>query len=1574
MSEKAKRRSWTASEKLRIVVAGLDGSVETSELCRREGINPTQYYLWKKQLMGSAAKVFDTGAEKPSAQQQRLETDAASLADVQGWLGKIDVSGRFTDLVEDKAVDGHTADDAQSLASDRLAGIALREATKQDALADRGSALSVYRAIDAALSDLTSAKQTVESADDRAAVEQQARQLGNAALLLAGKLDKDASSPDAELAAAAQSLQTHLLGTTHSYFTVFTGMGRNQVVGERETGVERYKLGAVETPEYWANPSLRLELGGQAAFVETSLPLGLSSGVGLMAASTSYGTLLGDAFVSNHTPGNAYSAPGTGFEHTLMAVNGGTVQEAYLQFDLSGQVGKRVSVAELELQTIAAVGAPGAIVLTAHRDLFGITSAAGFDEEALTWNNRASIFGGVSGTYDENFSDPLATWQPAGGVAGYDVSEAVVRATMAGDSNLNGVIDIEGWRGDLEAFYLAVHDWETYVEVYGPLASSETDLLYANDINWDGVVDGDDWDWMRQRLGLRLGDVTLDDTTNASDLSRWSANNGTTTAFGYGGYAAGDGNFDGYIDAADYSVIVNNYGTSSGLDPLSPSVTFRIAAEASGYAEFASSEHTWAAAPELVVTHIADVEVTDFSTRGTELMLRYSVWNEAFTGLSAKIYREINGDLEANPAMTVSLSSLGVGKHTKLFTAALDDATYSETDYRLVVVLEGTTASIAETDLSDNTGHFAGGVFVNVYGGVSTVHAHGSEDADAISITNEGIEIAGELATVYRFGTGSGPTFVDDDSLANGLTHSADHSGGSYAATAGFANPNTNFASTWGNDRDIAYESSNTQAQLATWTFPDLAPGVYQLSAVWQGHSNRASDATYRIFDDADLVQVHHNGQKEHSSWTGDGAIVHFESHSGVSPVTNVGFKNLGAPVAITSGTLRVELPNALVGQVVADAIRLERIDVVDPLTSGGIVIRGHGGDDDIIAATDVAFSLLVFGGDGDDILEGGAAPGVLFGGDGDDTLIGGDGDDELYGGSGFDIYDGGLGIDIADDPDISDIDTDGISNTDEALLGTDATDPDTDGDGLTDGWEVEHSVNGSLDPLDPDSDNDVLPDGDEDPDGDGATNEEEQIGGTDPNDPNSTPSTDPLAWRTYGEASIVDGVLTVGQAGRLENSGAQPAGYHGATYVLGPADSYTFTFDFSLFTWDSYNENLGNNHTGYWDSFSISVTNLPYDTLALADDPLSFPFVWGGSSYADGDEEENTQSSVELTFPGNGQTRMYLNVVLDTANPPDTDSLFPSWGEFVLPPIPVLDIRTDSENDVDIDDDDDAVEDSEAKRIFVNNDDDNKNGIPDSSNDDLKQMYTDAGEVDNDFAELQLKFMGKGDPRFAGYQLVLTASAGLKLWQDDVKTPIMELNNPPAELLPKRSYSWTLDENGDANFPKAPHAEGIAVGDQTVTWELLPPGGGEPLLSDTVKISVEGLVYPFVDQVVAPEEGEHEWQDLNTSSWEGLNVADAWWMEKALIHYIMEPGNKGKLATIHPNEGTIAYPYPGDVSGNDSTSKESYSDGFRLEFAFEFDRSRGVGPNGYVAADLDGDGPNPVTDKLSFVANSGPC
>jgi len=75
MSGRRKRRSWKAQEKLRIVLAGMDGSIEVSELCRREGINPTQYYGWKKQLLSSASQVFADERKKKSSTDERLATE-----------------------------------------------------------------------------------------------------------------------------------------------------------------------------------------------------------------------------------------------------------------------------------------------------------------------------------------------------------------------------------------------------------------------------------------------------------------------------------------------------------------------------------------------------------------------------------------------------------------------------------------------------------------------------------------------------------------------------------------------------------------------------------------------------------------------------------------------------------------------------------------------------------------------------------------------------------------------------------------------------------------------------------------------------------------------------------------------------------------------------------------------------------------------------------------------------------------------------------------------------------------------------------------------------------------------------------------------------------------------------------------------------------------------------------------------------------------------------------------------------------------------------------------------------------
>ena len=81
MSEK-KRRRWTASEKLRIVLTCMQPGVEVSEACRREGINPTMYYAWKKKLLSSAGEVFAEKPRKRDRDRERMERELGRMKDV----------------------------------------------------------------------------------------------------------------------------------------------------------------------------------------------------------------------------------------------------------------------------------------------------------------------------------------------------------------------------------------------------------------------------------------------------------------------------------------------------------------------------------------------------------------------------------------------------------------------------------------------------------------------------------------------------------------------------------------------------------------------------------------------------------------------------------------------------------------------------------------------------------------------------------------------------------------------------------------------------------------------------------------------------------------------------------------------------------------------------------------------------------------------------------------------------------------------------------------------------------------------------------------------------------------------------------------------------------------------------------------------------------------------------------------------------------------------------------------------------------------------------------------------------
>jgi transposase len=54
-----KRRRFTAEEKVRVLRRHLVEKEAVSELCEKEGIQPTQFYQWQKQFFENGAAAFE---------------------------------------------------------------------------------------------------------------------------------------------------------------------------------------------------------------------------------------------------------------------------------------------------------------------------------------------------------------------------------------------------------------------------------------------------------------------------------------------------------------------------------------------------------------------------------------------------------------------------------------------------------------------------------------------------------------------------------------------------------------------------------------------------------------------------------------------------------------------------------------------------------------------------------------------------------------------------------------------------------------------------------------------------------------------------------------------------------------------------------------------------------------------------------------------------------------------------------------------------------------------------------------------------------------------------------------------------------------------------------------------------------------------------------------------------------------------------------------------------------------------------------------------------------------------------
>jgi RNA-directed DNA polymerase len=75
------RRQYSAEEKIRIVLEGLRGEENISELCRREGIAASMYYGWSKEFLeaGKRRLAGDTARAATSGEVKDLRQEAAAL-------------------------------------------------------------------------------------------------------------------------------------------------------------------------------------------------------------------------------------------------------------------------------------------------------------------------------------------------------------------------------------------------------------------------------------------------------------------------------------------------------------------------------------------------------------------------------------------------------------------------------------------------------------------------------------------------------------------------------------------------------------------------------------------------------------------------------------------------------------------------------------------------------------------------------------------------------------------------------------------------------------------------------------------------------------------------------------------------------------------------------------------------------------------------------------------------------------------------------------------------------------------------------------------------------------------------------------------------------------------------------------------------------------------------------------------------------------------------------------------------------------------------------------------------------
>ena len=81
---RATRRHFSAEDKIRIVLDGLRGEDSIAELCRKEGIAQSLYYVWSKEFLeaGKRRLAGDTARAATTDEVKNLRRESTALKEV----------------------------------------------------------------------------------------------------------------------------------------------------------------------------------------------------------------------------------------------------------------------------------------------------------------------------------------------------------------------------------------------------------------------------------------------------------------------------------------------------------------------------------------------------------------------------------------------------------------------------------------------------------------------------------------------------------------------------------------------------------------------------------------------------------------------------------------------------------------------------------------------------------------------------------------------------------------------------------------------------------------------------------------------------------------------------------------------------------------------------------------------------------------------------------------------------------------------------------------------------------------------------------------------------------------------------------------------------------------------------------------------------------------------------------------------------------------------------------------------------------------------------------------------------